>query len=165
MFFYINMFFIFSFLGFLFENVWMLVINENYFNSGILYGPWTFIYGIAIFFLLFVSKKLKEKKLKLWLEVLIFFLVSIFLMTFIEFCGGVLIEKLFHKVYWDYTNMKFNLGRYICLEVSMFWGLFATLVNYLLVPLMKKLAIKIPKVVTVLVIILFIVDIIATVIN
>lgn len=165
MFFYINMFFIFSFLGFLFENVWMLIINENYFNSGILYGPWAFIYGIAILCLMFIGKKLREKKLKIWLEVLIFFIIAVFLMTFIEFCGGILIERLFHKVYWDYTNMKINFGRYICLEVSFFWGLFATVVSYLLVPLMKKLAVKIPRVVTVIVMVLFVVDIIATMVN
>lgn len=161
---YINIFFIFSFLGFLFENLLTLLINSN-FNSGILYGPWTFIYGIAIFCLMFVNKTLHKKNWRIWIEVIVFFFISALLMTFLEYSGGMLIEKLFHRVYWDYTNMKFNFGNYICLEASIFWGLFATLVNYLLVPSLEKFAKKIPKLITVVLMILFVVDIVMTVLN
>lgn len=137
MFYYLNIFFIFSFLGFLVENIFSWIGNTT-FNSGILYGPWTFIYGFAIFALMFVDKILKKRNMRKWVEVLLFFVISMFLMSFIEFLGGFLIEKLFHVVYWDYTNMKFNLGNYICLEAAVFWGVFATLVNYLLVPIILK---------------------------
>ncbi len=57
--FLVNIFFIYSFLGFLFENVLSLVSHSG-FNSGILHGPWTFIYGIAIFFIMFLNKFLKR---------------------------------------------------------------------------------------------------------
>ena len=79
-------------------------------------------------------------------------------MTLIEFSAGNLIEKLFHVVYWDYTNLYFNYGHYIALEVSLLWGLFATFTNYVLAPHLNKLAKKIPKVVTYILIIFFIID-------
>ncbi len=161
--FYINIFFIYSFLGFLFENGLSLIMNSN-FNSGVLYGPWTFIYGIAIFFIMAFNKFLKQFKFNKWLEVLLFYLGVTILMTLIEFSGGMLIEKIFHVVYWDYTNLKLNFGNYISLEISLLWGLFATFVNYLLAPIINKFAKKIPVYITIIFIILFITDIIFTII-
>ena len=162
--FYVNIFFIYSFLGFIFENIFTAIVGSN-FNSGILYGPWTFIYGFAIFTMMFLNKLIDRIKTNKWFKILIFFLVSCILMSVIEFLGGFIIEKLFHVVYWDYTSMRFNLGHYICLEAAIFWGLFATIVNYLLRPILEKFAKKIPKLVTLVFIVLFIIDIVATVIN
>lgn len=162
--FYLNIFFIYSFLGFLFENILNIFLLSN-FNSGILYGPWTFIYGIAIFIVMFIAKFLKKFKLKKVYEIILFYLISCFLMTLIEFSGGFLIEKLFHVVYWDYTNLTFNFGSYIALETTLFWGLFATLINYLVVKKINKLAVKIPKFMTIIFSILFIIDIIITFIS
>jgi len=162
--FYVNIFFIYSFLGFIFENIFTAIVGSN-FNSGILYGPWTFIYGFAIFTMMFLNKLIDRIKTNKWFKILIFFLVSCILMSVIEFLGGFIIEKLFHVVYWDYTSMRFNLGHYICLEAAIFWGFFATIVNYLLRPILEKFAKKIPKLVTLVFIVLFIIDIVATVIN
>lgn len=164
MFYYVNLFFIYSFLGFLFENFFSLIINSN-FNSGILYGPWTFIYGFAIFVLIGVDKVLKDRNWNKWGEVLLFFIIASSLMTFIEYLGGILIENIFHIVYWDYTNMNLNYGSYICLEASIFWGLFATIINYLVTPHLKKFAHFIPKIITIIVTILFLIDIIITFMN
>ena len=161
---YINIFFIYSFLGFLFESTLSLIKGTN-FNSGILYGPWTFIYGIAIFIILVINRFLKQFKLPKWLEILIFYIMASILMTLIEFSAGMLISKLFHVVYWDYSEMAFNFGHYICLEVTLFWGLFATLVNYLLTPHILKLIKKIPWVISIILVLLFIVDIIFTVLK
>lgn len=161
---YVNIFFIYSFLGFLFENILNVFMNSN-FNSGVLYGPWTFIYGIAMLAILFVNRLLQKGKLKKWLEIIIFYFLAVILMTIIEFSGGMLIEKLFHRVYWNYSNMLFNFGNYICLEVSLLWGLFATFINYVVRPHLEKLARKTPIYISVILVVLFVVDIIATVIN
>ena len=125
---YINIFFIFSFIGFLFENVLNIFTNDT-FNSGILYGPWTFIYGIGALLIVVVNKFLNQYRLKKVKEIILFYLIVTILMTLVEFSGGMLIENIFHRVYWDYTNMRFNYGKYICLEVSLVWGLMATLIN------------------------------------
>ncbi len=162
--FYINTFFIYSILGFIFENI-MSFIGHSHFYSGILYGPWTFIYAFAIFALMFLDKKLKNLKLDKWLEIFLFYIGSTIIMTMIEFSGGMLIEKLFHRVYWDYTNLKFNFGHYIALEVSLGWGLFATIVNYLLRPLIDKFIKKIPKFVTIILMIFFILDVVVSLLN
>ena len=161
---YVNIFFIFSFIGFLFENVLNIFSNDN-FNSGILYGPWTFIYGIGALLVVFLNKFLKQYHLKKWKEVLLFYIGITILMTLVEFGGGMLIESIFHRTYWDYTNMRFNYGKYICLEVSLAWGVLATLVNYFLLPPINRFVKKIPKLVSLIFIVLFIVDIVLTLIN
>lgn len=161
---YVNIFFIFSFIGFLFENVLNIFTNDN-FNSGILYGPWTFIYGIGVLLMVIVYKFLQQYHLKKWKEVVLFYIIITIVMTLVEFSGGMLIETIFHRTYWDYTNMRFNYGKYICLEVSLAWGLLATFITYLVLPFINKIEKKIPWFVSVGLIILFIVDIIFTLIN
>ena len=161
---YVNIFFIFSFIGFLFENVLNIFTNDN-FNSGVLYGPWTFIYGIGVLLMVIVYKFLQQFHLKKWKEVVLFYIIITIVMTLVEFSGGMLIETIFHRTYWDYTNMRFNYGKYICLEVSLAWGLLSTFITYLVLPFINKIEKKIPWFVSVGLIILFIVDIIFTLIN
>lgn len=161
---YVNIFFIFSFIGFLFENVLNIFTNDT-FNSGILYGPWTFIYGIGVLLMVIVYKFLQQYHLKKWKEVVLFYIIITIVMTLVEFAGGMLIETIFHRTYWDYTNMRFNYGKYICLEVSLAWGLLSTLITYFVLPFINKLEKKIPWFVSVGLIILFVVDIIFTLIN
>ena len=161
---YINIFFVFSFIGFLFESFLNLIFNDI-FNSGILYGPWTFIYGIGALLIVVLNKFLGQYHLKKWKEVLLFYVGITILMTLVEFSGGMLIETIFHRTYWDYTNMRFNYGKYICLEVSLLWGLLATAINYFALPWINKFVLKIPKWVTFLLIFLFILDIIFMLIN
>ena len=161
---YVNIFFIFSFIGFLFENLLNIFTNDT-FNSGILYGPWTFIYGIGVLLMVIVYKFLQQFHLKKWKEVVLFYIIITVVMTLVEFSGGMLIETIFHRTYWDYTNMCFNYGKYICLEVSLAWGLLATFITYLVLPFINKIEKKIPWFVSVGLIILFVLDIIFTIIN
>lgn len=161
---YVNIFFVFSFVGFLFENFINIFFNDN-FNSGILYGPWTFIYGIGALLVVVLNKFLAQYHLKKWQEVLIFYIGITILMTMVEFGGGMLIETIFHRTYWDYTNMRFNYGKYICLEVSLLWGLLATMINYFALPWVNNVVKKIPFWVSIIFIILFILDIVFTLIN
>lgn len=161
---YVNIFFIFSFMGFLFENLLNIFTNDT-FNSGILYGPWTFIYGIGVLLMAIVYKFLQQFHLKKWKEVVLFYIIITVVMTLVEFSGGMLIETIFHRTYWDYTNMRFNYGKYICLEVSLAWGLLATFITYLVLPFINKIEKKIPWFVSVGLIILFILDIVFTIIN
>lgn len=162
--FFINIFFIYAILGFCFENI-LDVFIDHHFNSGILYGPWTFIYGIAILLMMIIEKILKKFNLKKWKEILLFFITITIVMTVMEQIGGVLILNLFHKVYWDYSNMKFNVGPFISLEISLLWGVLATFIYYIIYPKTKKLAEKIPKWLTLILVILFIIDIICTIVH
>lgn len=157
---YINCFFIYSFLGFLIENV-ISIIKKEGIGSGILYGPWTPIYGIGSILILIISKFifniLKVKKI---FEILIVLLVITIILTLLEWIGGVLIEKIFHVTFWDYREFRFNIGKYISLEVSLIWGIGSLIIIYVIQPILNKFIYLIPNYITYILIVLIIIDII-----
>ena len=53
---YINIFFVYSILGFLIESLFCSFLPLK---SGILYGPWTIVYGIGMTFVYLVYDKLQ----------------------------------------------------------------------------------------------------------
>ena len=162
---YINVFFIYSILGFIFECI-VNLIEHHKIGSGILYGPWTPIYGIGGVLILLISRRLfKILKLNKFLEVVITLIVIAIILTAIEYLGGHLIEKIFHTTFWDYRRFKFNIGKYICLEVTGIWIIGSLIVIYFIQPLLDKFILLIPKYITYIFIILMFIDGFFTIIN
>lgn len=155
---YFNIFFIYSIIGYFYEILICLLFN-NKLESGFMYGPWTPIYGIGVLLILIVSKTLfKKLKLNKIVENIIFFFIIIFILTTIEWIAGNLLYLIYHKDFWNYSNMIFSIGKYISLLVSLIWGLFSFIVLYIIHPQIKKITKKIPKFFTYTLIILFIID-------
>ena len=162
---YINIFFIYSVLGFLFECI-VNLLEHHKIGSGILFGPWTPIYGVGGVLILLISRRLfKILKLNKFLEVIIALVVIAVVLTVIEYLGGHLIEMLFHTTFWDYRRFKFNLGKYICLEVTGIWVVGSLIILYFIQPLLDKFIYKIPKYFTYLLILLMFIDGLFTVFN
>ena len=158
----LNCFFIYSILGFLLESTFNLIVIHH-FKSGILYGPWTPVYGIGAILTIIISnkifKKLKTTKLK---ETIIVFLILSVTLTLIEWIGGILIEKFFSITMWNYKKFNFNIGKYISLEMALIWGIISIILIYFIKPLIDKIENKIPKKLTITLSILFIIDLIIT---
>ena len=158
----LNCFFIYSILGFLLESTFNLIVIHH-FKSGILYGPWTPVYGIGAILTIIISnkifKKLKTTKLK---ETIIVFLILSVTLTLIEWIGGILIEKFFSITMWNYKKFNFNIGKYISLEMALIWGIISIILIYFIKPLIDKIENKIPKKLTITLSTLFIIDLIIT---
>ena len=153
---------LYSFLGFLLEGIFTLIVS-GHFSSGILYGPWTPVYGFGAVLTIVISKKIfKKMHQNKFIETLITFLVLTIVLTLIEWLGGILIENLFHETLWNYKDYKFNIGKYIALEMSLVWGVVSILVIYFVKPIIDKIVTKIPKILTIIVTIFFIADLIIT---
>lgn len=162
---YINCFFAYSILGFFFENI-IGKITGSRFESGILFGPCTPIYGIGVVLILVLSKFFfYNLHMPRWKETIIVFFILIFALTLIEWLGGILIEKIFGVVFWDYSHMKFNFGHYISLEISLLWGILSILLIYVIHPFLDKLITKIPSYFTYIFIFVFLIDIICTILK
>ena len=162
---YINIFFIYSFIGYIYEILLALIMN-NKLDSGFLYGPITPIYGIGVLIILLFSRWLfKKLKLNKYLELGIFFILIILILTSIEWLGGKLLYLLFNKDYWNYSDLPLSIGKYISVEVSLIWGIFSLILLFWIHPLIKKITTKIPKVVTFTLIFAFFIDLIITLIN
>ena len=158
----LNCFFLYSILGFLLESTFNLIVIHH-FKSGILYGPWTPVYGIGAILTIIISnkifKKLKTTKLK---ETIIVFLILSITLTLIEWIGGILIEKIFSITMWNYKKFNFNIGKYISLEMAFIWGIISIILIYFIKPLIDKIENKFPKKLTITLSTLFIIDLIIT---
>ena len=159
---YLNYFFIFSIIGHLYENILFKIIDEKG-TSGFLYGYWTPVYGLGAVLILFISKYIfKTLKLNKFIEILIFALVIFVVLTLIEFLGGHILHFIFHKDFWNYSLLKYNFGKYICINVSIVWVVFSLIFLYLIKPWMNKIVIKIPTGITIMLLVLFIIDLVCT---
>ncbi len=132
-------------------------------ESGFLFGAWTPIYGIGSCIIIFsyrlIKNKIPKQKGK---QAFFIFLIGFFLLSTIELIGGILIEKIFHKVFWDYSNFSFHIGHYIALEMAFIWGITSLLLIYVINPIVDKIEKKIPKYITWIFILLFFSDLIFT---
>lgn len=161
MYYYTNYFFLFSILGHFIEGFFY---TDG--QSGILQGYWTPIYGLGVIAIISVYRAIEQfinqNKIKKLISV---FLIGAILISILEYIGGIVIETLFHMVFWDYSNMKFNIGKYTSLEMAMIWGISSIFLIYFVKPLLDKIIKKIPKWITWVFMILFFIDVLFLVIK
>ena len=155
---YLKYFFLTSILGHLLETI----MCKSY-ESGILYGPWTPVYGFGSLIIIFFSDKIfKKKNMNIIFKFILLFIFCFFILTLTELVGGLLIEKIFGYAFWDYTKYRFNIGKYICLEIALIWGLISILFVFIR-PILNKIIEYIPNLITYIFIFLMIIDIVATI--
>lgn len=155
-------FIIYSFLGWIMESTFRSIKENKIINTGFLKGPFCPIYGFgAIIMFLFLDQF--ENK-----PILLFFIAMITL-TIWEYLVGVLLEKIFKTKYWDYSNHKFNLQGRICLINSIYWGvlgvIFVKYIHPFIQELISKVDIQILYYISSTVTVVFLVDMIASIIK
>lgn len=128
-------FFIFSFIGWVWE-VGLFVFTEGkLINRGALYGPWLPIYGTGCTLIVLLTK-FKSFRRAIKNPLLAFFIVMI-LCTIIEYLTSWFIEMKTGVRYWDYTGIFLNLNGRVCLESSTFFGLGGCLCLYFAAPYLE----------------------------
>ena len=124
------LFFIYSFLGWLFETVSASLKQKKFANRGLVNGPFCVLYGITA---VIITVGLQELT-GIWL-----FLFAMIYATVVEWIAGHLIELAFKERWWDYSNIKWNFDGYVCVPVSVFWGF----LGYVIVKWGNKITLKI----------------------
>lgn len=107
------LFFCTSFLGWVLETVSAATKQRRFANRGIVNAPLCVIYGVASVTITVFCQELYG----VWL-----FAESAILATVIEWIAGHLIERMYHERWWDYSKIKWNLDGYVCLPISLVWG-------------------------------------------
>lgn len=161
---YLNTFFICSIFGYIMETSLKMLFFHSM-NNGILLGPWIPIYGFGAVVIVGVTDLIfKKSNFKRLVKVILTSLVSVIILTIMEWLAGNLIQIFTGEIFWDYSNLKFNFGHYIALEISLVWFVFIFIFMYIIRPfVIDKLVKKIPSSLSVLVLFLFFVDLIFTV--
>ena len=162
---YINTFIIYSIFGFIIETTMKYLFNPSM-NNGTLYGPWVPIYGIGTCLIIIIERTVFNRfKASRIIKIISVFLLSIIILTSLEFMTGNIVELLTGKTLWNYSKMKLNIGKYISLEIALVWGIASLIIVYILKPVTDKLIKKIPSILTYLVSFIFLIDLIFSIIN
>lgn len=131
-------FFIYCFLGWVWESCYVSIKKREWINRGFLHGPMLPIYGSGAIIVLLCTIGVRD-------QVILIFLFGMTGATILEYVTGACMERLFRVRYWDYSHMPLNLKGYICLPVSLGWGVFSVLlVRVIHVPI-ENLVLQIPE--------------------
>ena len=131
------LYFIYSFIGWCGEVGMAVIKKKKFINRGFVSSPFCPIYGTgAVVFAVFLPE-LKENPFFLFLGGAIWG-------SFIEFMTGALLEKIFHRKWWDYSKLRFNFDGYICLQYSLLWGALAVFLIYIANPLLLSVVRLVP---------------------
>ena len=126
-----NWFFIYCFLGWVWETLYVSLKEGEYINRGFVNGPVCTIYGFGAVSVYLILKPLEQ-------NLFFLFLGGIAVATILEYLTAVLMETLFHTSWWDYSDRKFNFQGRICLEASVAWGIFTVILFRVLHPAVEK---------------------------
>ncbi|MCD7745433.1 MAG: hypothetical protein LUI13_09160 [Lachnospiraceae bacterium] len=138
-------FYIYCFLGWVFECAYVSICEKHWVNRGFLKGPLLPIYGCGALCILIVTIPFRD-------HVPLMCLVGMVSATVLEYVTGAAMEKLFHVRYWDYTGRLLSLNGHICLASVLCWGVMTILVVDVLQVYLEKVVLALnEQVVTVVV--------------
>lgn len=103
----------------------------------------------------FVFKKFKMPR---WGKILLTLLLNFFILTILELIGGNIVEYFFHKSFWDYSDFRFNYGKYIAVEVSLGWVIASYIFLFIVKKYLDKVITKVPRSLTNIFIVIFLLD-------
>lgn len=133
-------FFIYAFIGWCLEVLYAGATTGKFVNRGFLNGPVCPIYGFGAIIIILLLTPLKS-------NLLMFFLFAVFITSFLELIIGIVLEKVFHEKWWDYSDMPYNLGGYICLKFSLIWGVASVFLIMVVQPFIATMVGLIPGIV------------------
>lgn len=110
--------YIYCFVGWMWESSYVSFCKKKWVNRGFLHGPVLPIYGFGAIAVLLATIPVKD-------NLAFVFVFGMTGATILEYCTGVIMEKLFHVRYWDYSKQKLNVNGHICLTSSLAWGVFS----------------------------------------
>lgn len=128
----INWFYIYSFLGWLWESSYVSFKEKKLVNRGFVTGPVCTIYGFGAVIVYLILKPISG-------NIILLYLGGVIVPTILEYATAVLMETLFHTSWWDYSKNKYNFQGRICLGASLGWGAFSVILFYVFQPFVERI--------------------------
>ena len=152
-----SLFFIGAFLGDITETIFCRITAGVWMSrSSVIYGPFSIVWGLGCAFLTLLLYRYRNKSDGS------IFLAGTLLGGAYEYICSVFTEIVFGTVFWDYSDIPFNLGGRINLLYCFFWGFAAVAWFKIFYPpvsrLIEKIPVKIGKIITWLLIIFMLAD-------
>ena len=151
------LFMIYSFIGWIIEIIWTLIMEKKFVNRGFLIGPYLPIYGVGGILMTLLLSRYSN-------DIIALFIMSIMLFSILEYFTSYILEKLFNARWWDYTKYKFNINGRICLETMIPFGIAGLGLIYIINPFLYRCITSTPEIVInimlIILLIIFITDLI-----
>ena len=116
-------FLIYSFIGWLWEDIMSIVKEHRFVNRGFLNGPYCPIYGVGGLVFLYAGQFIDD-------PVPLFFIGGT-IACILEYITSFTMEKLFKARWWDYSDWPLNLNGRICLYGFLAFGGASVAIRYL----------------------------------
>ena len=128
-----------AFLGDIIETFWCGLVNGHWMNrSSVLYGPFSFVWGLGAVVLTVTLRQLAHR------DSFFVFAAGFFIGGTYEYMCSVFTELVFGTVFWDYSHMPLNIGGRTNVLFCFFWGVLAVFWIKGAYPWMSRLIEKLP---------------------
>ncbi len=131
-------FLLYSFLGWCAGVAAAALRKHAFINTGFLNLPLCPIYGAAAVLFSIFLPELSE-------NLFFLFLGGTVLSAFLTFVTGFLLERIFHRKWWDFTRHRFQFEGYISVPLLALWGALAVLCIRFGDPLLARLLDLMPR--------------------
>lgn len=154
-----------SFIGFWFEDIWM-ICRHGILDNRNMFLPFLLGYGVFIVALSYIlgtpNNLCNRIKLKRPYSTIIYYLICVILVSIGELLLGLFVEKTGGFSYWDYSTIPLHVTKYTSLPTSLGFALIITLfMDFVFIPLrnkIQKLVEKIPLPVVIIMLLILVVD-------
>lgn len=134
---WLTFFYFYCFCGWVFESTYVSILQRHPVNRGFLQLPLLPLYGSGAIMMLLVSVPFQD-------SLILTYLSGVIGATALEYVTGAVMEQLFKVRYWDYSNKKYNIHGYVCLEASLCWGLLTILMTHVVHRPVARIVLSIP---------------------
>ncbi len=134
---YIVYFYIYSFMGWVYETIAMTIWTKKWDNRGFLFEPILPIYGIGAVGITGIVEYCSVNDIVwTWKHL---FVVAFFGSIILEYFTGWFLEKVFHAYWWTYSNVPFNIKGRVCLPASIGFGIAGLVIVYYIYPFTRNI--------------------------
>ena len=130
------LFFLFNVMGWCIESTVESINHKRPINRGFLAGPYIPIFGMGGVLFALIGLPLREAFDNIFVNIFLVFFVGMSLATLLEYMAGGILERLFKKKFWDYSQLKltnkYNYKNRISLIASVFWGVLSLFMSFVL---------------------------------
>lgn len=129
---------LYSLLGWACESTYCSIPAKKFINRGFLNGPFCPIYGVGALLVIFLLRPFTK-------NIVVLFVFGVLITSVVEYITSLLLEKLFHTTWWDYSKRRFNINGRVCLRNSLLFGVLSVLLVHFINPFVEKLEGWIPE--------------------
>lgn len=138
---YLFIFCLFSVVGWILELVYRSIDMKKFINPGFMSGCVVPLYGFGAVIMNIICNLFSN--IQSSYKVILIFIISVILLSILEFISGFIMLKFFHLKLWDYSMYKYNYKGFICLEFSFIWGLLSLVFYWFIYPWLDSFSLNI----------------------